>query len=165
MLFLAVPGGAQETHDRDWLIARKAGKWEFVADGPSGRVAKAATNQEVMRLDAKTGKVVVLTLPLLEENEEMYCPERERFDPRSACSSAFLECRKAPAGMTMAMLGQVLGRTPEDSRNRLACRIDGNAILQAAKSVGLIKTVPPLPPAPPPKPWWHFGLTVDPPAE
>lgn len=138
-----------DPYQSDWLIARRQGQWQLVGKGAAGRMEKSAPNEEVLRLTPE-GTVRVLSMPKLKEGEEIHCPAREREDYRQPCASAFLACEPDPGGLMAALWGGVSRVSLVDSRNRYACRADTNAILGAAKAVGMIDRIPPtvLPPPP-----------------
>lgn len=132
-----------DPYQSDWLIARRQGQWQLVGKGAAGRVEKSAPNEEVLRL-SPDGTVRVLSMPKLKEGEEIHCPAREREDYRQPCASAFLACDMDPGGLMAALWGSVSrGSMVADARNRYTCRADINAILGAAKTVGMIARIPP----------------------
>lgn len=131
--------------ETDWLVARRNGAWELVAKGPKGRVHKEYLNQEVLRMEEGGTYVGVVSMPLVPTDEETACSPRARRNARDPCSSSFLLCRSDPAGAARALGSLVLGGATEaaDLRNRLACRVDVDAILQAARDVGMIRRILP----------------------
>lgn len=132
----------------DWLIARNGGQWELVSKGAAGRVVKSALNEEVLRI-GRNGRVLVLSMPRLEEGEEIHCPATERYDYRALCSSAFLDCKGDSGSLLAVLWGSSRGHSVADSRNRHVCRADENMILTAAKTVGLMASAAPVVTAPP----------------
>jgi len=130
--------------ETDWLVARRNGAWELVAKGAQGRVHKEYPNQEVLRLGAGSF-VEVVSMPPLAADQEMACAQRARRDARDPCSSSFLLCRPDPAGAAHALGALMLGGTDAvaDGRNRLSCRVDVDAILRAARDVGMIRRILP----------------------
>lgn len=131
-----------DPYQSDWLIARRQGQWQLVAKGAAGRVQKSAPNEEVLRL-WPDGTVRVLSMPELKDGEEIHCPTRQREDYRQPCASAFLACEMDAGGIMAALWGSVSRGSVADARNRYTCRADSNAILGAAKTVGMIDRVPP----------------------
>ena len=131
--------------ETDWLIARRDGQWELVAKGLQGRVHKLYPNQEVLRQGVGGTFVEVVSAPAMEADEEIACSQRARRDARNLCSSSFLVCQPASGGVALSLTMFVLGATESaaDHRNRLACRIDVDAVLHAAKTVGMIQRIPP----------------------
>jgi len=130
----------------DWLIARHGSEWELVRKGIAGRVEKSAPNEEVLRLGPDAAVLVVSMPAASGQGQEVQCPDRERRDYRKPCSSAFLVCENDPAGFLGALWGGVSGSGMAAARNRYACRADTNAILGAAKAVGMITRIPPVVP-------------------
>lgn len=133
-------GGAAGFEDTDWLIARNNGEWQLVAKGPVGRVYKEFPNQEVLRLQGGSS-ILVVSMPPIRADESTYCSARARRDARNPCASGFLACRPDPGGIatTVAKFALGGGEAAADERNRLACRVDVDAILAAAKDVGMIR--------------------------
>lgn len=136
--------------DTDWLIERRAGQWELVMKGPTGRVHKEYVNQEVLRMErTESGApfVAVVSMPLVAVDAEIACTERARSEAHDLCSSSFLACRPDPGsaivGVPLLLFGA--GAAATDRRHRLACHSDTEAILQAAKDVGMIRRILPLP--------------------
>lgn len=131
--------------EADWLIARKDGQWNVVAVGPRGRVHKTYPNQEVLRLGANASFVEVVSMPPVNADEEIACSQRARRDARNQCSSIFLACRPDPGSGAVSLTMLVFGaaESAADQRNRLACRADVDAILQAARDVGMISRILP----------------------
>lgn len=146
---LALAQGAADLENSDWLIARRDGQWQLVAKGARGRVQKDYLNQEVLRFDSTSATVLVVTMPPIGADDELTCLERARRDAKDPCSSAFLSCRANPGDATTGsfLLAIGSGGTATDWRNKLTCRADVDAILRAAKDVGMIKRI--LPVAPP----------------
>lgn len=132
-----------DPNQSDWLIARREGQWQLVGKGAAGRVEKSAPNEEVLRLSPE-GTVRVLSMPKLKDGEEIHCPVRERQDYRQPCASAFLACELDPGGLMAALWGGVVKGSMADGRNRVACRADANAILRAARTVGMIDRIAPV---------------------
>lgn len=132
--------------ETDWLVARRNGAWELVAKGPLGRVHKEYPNQEVLRLVAGGTFVEVMSMPPIKAEEVTACSQRARRDARDPCSSSFLACRPDPAGPAGALAAFVRDGTAgaADRRNRLACRVDVEAILAAAREVGMIRRILPV---------------------
>lgn len=144
----------------DWLIARRGDVWKLVSKGPAGRVEKAAPNQEVLRM-GENGVVLVVSMPAADGDGHVVCSEKERSDYRQTCSSAFLDCKADGGGLGMVLLGAAVGGSDgaRGQRNKLSCSVNENAILGAAKTVGLIDRILPkpapvtaAPPAPEPAP-------------
>lgn len=138
------PDGAG-ANDSDWLIARKDGQWELVATGPRGRVRKVYLNQEVLRLGTDNSFVEVPSMSPVNAEGEVVCSPRARRDALNPCSSSFLTCRPDPANGALSMSLFVVGETRNaaDRRNQLTCHVDVDAVLQAAKDVGMIRRILP----------------------
>ena len=140
-------GGASSDEESDWLIARRAGRWELVARGVEGRVRKDYPNQEVLRLVNAGAYVEVMSMPPVVADEAVTCSQRARRDARDPCSSNFLLCRPDPALAVVTLATWLVGGagTAAETRNQLACRPDVDAILEAAKDVGMIRRILPRP--------------------
>lgn len=140
-LFLAASGALAGD---DWLISRVNGLWTWERSGPEGRVRKQFLNQEVLRL-AEDGTVVAVSLQPIVAGKAVQCSERARRDPQDPCSSAFLECMPAGGGFFSALLGMVRDGSKGivDARNAYRCAFNEDALLEAAKAVGLSDRIPP----------------------
>jgi hypothetical protein len=135
---------AADPYESDWLIERWNGQWELVTKGTAGRVGKTAPNQEVLRM-GQDNTVLVMTMPGIEkEGGTTLCFKNDRHDYRSPCSSAFLDCSPANDGAYVTAFNGLLGFNPMDIRTRLECRINTNAVLRAAKAVGMISHILPV---------------------
>lgn len=144
LLLCAFSGGA--VADEDWLIARVNGQWTWEKTGAEGRVQKNFLNQEVLRLGENGQVTAVSTLPL-KAGETVTCSETARRNPKTACSSAFLECRPTGGGAFSVMLGFILdgGKGASEARNSYSCALQEDAVLEAAHAVGLIENIAPKP--------------------
>ncbi|GEM_PF-5559203 len=130
--------------ETDWLIQRRDGQWELVAKGPTGRVHKEYSNQEVLRMGESGSFVEVVSMPPIYAGDETMCSQRARRDARDLCSSRFLACRPDSDGKGLSLALFLIGASnAADRRNRLACRVDIEGILQAAKDVGMIQRILP----------------------
>lgn len=134
---------ADGAYDSDWLIERWNGQWQLVGKGPAGRVEKQAANQEVLRM-GQNGTVLVMTMPAVEEEGYVLCFKSKRQDYRSPCSSAFLDCSNADDGAYVTVFNGLAGYNMTEVRTRQECRIDTNAVLRAARAVGMISTILPV---------------------
>lgn len=142
-LLVCLLGAGVQAAD-DWLIARVNGVWTWESAGQEGRVQKRYLNQEVLRLN-DSGIVDVVSLQPIQAGSSVRCSESARHDPRDPCSSAFLDCKPAPGGFFSVLLG-ILGdgaRGAADARNAYRCSINDDAVLRAAREVGLIDNIPP----------------------
>lgn len=140
---LAPIASAGDPAESDWLIERWNGQWTLAAKGAAGRVEKTAPNQEILRMGGD-GTVLVMSMPALAEGETLLCFSSKRHDYRSFCSSTFLDCTNSADGAYVTLFNGALGFNMADIRTRLECRIDTNAVLRAAKAVGMISTILPV---------------------
>lgn len=120
------------------------GQWTWESTGVTGRVHKTLANQEVLRL-GENGTVLVVSLPSMVRGETVICSARARRNPLDTCSSAFLDCRSDGGGMLEALTGLTLGGAQGafDARNAYQCTLNEDAILEAARSVGMIEKISP----------------------
>ena len=151
LLLCAFSGGAAA--DEDWLIARVNGQWTWEKTGAEGRVQKNFLNQEVLRL-GEDGQVTAVSALPLKPGEAVTCSETARRNPKTACSSVFLECRPTGGGAFSVMLGFILdgGKGASEARNSYSCALQEDAVLEAAHAVGLIENIAAKKPAKGPEP-------------
>lgn len=151
LLLWTFSGGALA--EEDWLITRVNGQWNWEKTGAEGRVQKNFLNQEVLRL-GEDGQVTAVSALPLTAGETVTCSETARRNPKSACSSAFLECRPTGGGAFSVMLGFIMdgGKGASEARNAYSCALQENAVLEAAHAVGLIESIAARKPAKEPDP-------------